>query len=568
MLKYNPPLPLERIASIFVPTVITLALLTLLGWYLAGVLGAYPKEWLPENGNYFVFSLMFAISVVVIACPCALGLATPTAIMVATGVGAKNGVLIKGGDALERGQKIKYVIFDKTGTLTQGKASVTTAKVFSSMDRGEFLTLVASAEVQNPKFLSLPFFSHASSEHPLAKAILEYARHFHFFDDLTDMKDGHNKSFGWLLDVSDFSALPGQGVQCFIDGKKILVGNRKLMAENCVSVSEHVENFVVELEESAKTGILVAYDNDLIGVLGIADPLKREAAVVIEGLKKMDINPVMVTGDNWRTARAVAKEVGITDVRAEVMPAGKADVVRSLQKGGSVVAMVGDGINDSPGLAAADVGMAIGAGTDIAIEAADYVLMRSSLEDVITAIDLSRKTLSRIRCSRGFLSVAKNQVATVGSRRVHGLIVCECRVFVSASEEIQKTKAYNFTGNHCGGVAVRTNYPLASKIIVKNLPFSASESRLVKEFSQYGQIAEVKLVKDEAKQKSKGFAFIQYTSQEAALIALESMDHQLFDDRRVFVELANLRRSDFGGYPKTSGPPQEQQKVTKDDVEE
>ncbi|KAH6830615.1 copper-exporting ATPase / responsive-to-antagonist 1 / copper-transporting ATPase [Perilla frutescens var. hirtella] len=373
----------DFIASIFVPTVITLALLTLLGWYLAGVLGAYPKEWLPENGNYFVFSLMFAISVVVIACPCALGLATPTAIMVATGVGAKNGVLIKGGDALERGQKIKYVIFDKTGTLTQGKASVTTAKVFSSMDRGEFLTLVASAE--------------ASSEHPLAKAILEYARHFHFFDDLTDMKDGHNKSFGWLLDVSDFSALPGQGVQCFIDGKKILVGNRKLMAENCVSVSEHVENFVVELEESAKTGILVAYDNDLIGVLGIADPLKREAAVVIEGLKKMDINPVMVTGDNWRTARAVAKEVGITDVRAEVMPAGKADVVRSLQKGGSVVAMVGDGINDSPGLAAADVGMAIGAGTDIAIEAADYVLMRSSLEDVITAIDLSRKTLSRIR---------------------------------------------------------------------------------------------------------------------------------------------------------------------------
>ncbi|XP_047971552.1 copper-transporting ATPase RAN1 [Salvia hispanica] len=388
----------DFIASIFVPSVITLALLTLLGWYVAGVLGAYPKEWLPENGNYFVFSLMFAISVVVIACPCALGLATPTAIMVATGVGAKNGVLIKGGDALERAQKIKYVIFDKTGTLTQGKATVTTAKVFSGMDRGDFLTLVASAE--------------SSSEHPLGKAILEYARHFHFFDDLSDTKNGHsnNKSFDWLLEITDFSALPGHGVQCFIDGKKILVGNRKLMAENGITVEEHVEKFVVDLEESAETGILVAYDDDLIGVMGIADPLKREAAVVIEGLKKMGVVPVMVTGDNWRTAQAVAKEVGITDVKAEVMPAGKADVVRSLQKGGSLVAMVGDGINDSPALAAADVGMAIGAGTDIAIEAADYVLMRSSLEDVITAIDLSRKTLQRIRVNYVF-AMAYNVVA-------------------------------------------------------------------------------------------------------------------------------------------------------------
>ncbi|KAG8385094.1 hypothetical protein BUALT_Bualt03G0005700 [Buddleja alternifolia] len=391
----------DFIASIFVPVVVTLALLTLLVWYFVGVLGGYPKEWLPEKGNYFVFSLMFAISVVVIACPCALGLATPTAVMVATGVGANNGVLIKGGDALEMAQKIKYVIFDKTGTLTQGKATVTTAKVFSGMDRGEFLTLIASAE--------------ASSEHPLAKAIVEYARHFHFFDEPSSTKDAQNhgqqsKSFGWLLDVSDFSALPGQGVQCFIGGKKMLVGNRKLMTENQITIPNHVETFVVELEESAKTGILVAYDNELIGVLGVADPLKREAAVVIEGLMKMGVNPVMVTGDNRRTAWAVAKEVGITDVRAEVMPAGKADVVRSFQKGGNVVAMVGDGINDSPALAAADVGMAIGAGTDIAIEAADYVLMRSSLEDVITAIDLSRKTFSRIRLNYVF-AMAYNVIA-------------------------------------------------------------------------------------------------------------------------------------------------------------
>ncbi|KAM6575045.1 hypothetical protein CsatA_023372 [Cannabis sativa] len=390
----------DFIASIFVPTVITLALLTLLCWYFAGTLGAYPESWLPENGNYFVFALMFSISVVVIACPCALGLATPTAVMVATGVGANNGVLIKGGDALERAQKITYVIFDKTGTLTQGKASVTTAKVFTGMDRGEFLKLVASAE--------------ASSEHPLAKAIVAYARHFHFFDDsTTDDYQSHNRDSaisGWLYDATEFCALPGRGVQCFINGKLILVGNRKLMTESGILIPEDVEKFVIDLEESAKTGILVAYDSNLIGVLGVADPLKREAAVVVEGLIRMGVRPIMVTGDNWRTAQAVAKEVGIHDVKAEVMPAGKADVVRSFQKDGSTVAMVGDGINDSPALAAADIGMAIGAGTDIAIEAADYVLMRNNLEDVITAIDLSRKTFARIRLNYVF-AMAYNVIA-------------------------------------------------------------------------------------------------------------------------------------------------------------
>ncbi|XLT90549.1 hypothetical protein HN873_012224 [Arachis hypogaea] len=390
----------DYVASIFVPTVVSLALLTFFSWYGAGSIGAYPEEWLPENGNHFVFALMFSIAVVVIACPCALGLATPTAVMVATGVGANNGVLIKGGDALERAQMVKYVIFDKTGTLTQGKASVTTAKTFTGMQRGEFLRLVASAE--------------ASSEHPLAQAIVEYARHFHFFDD-SSASDGTQNGAkelksGWLFDVSDFIALPGRGVQCLIDGKPILVGNRKLMAESGIDISDEVENFVVELEESARTGVLVAYDDIIIGVLGISDPLKREASVVIEGLQKMGVRPVMVTGDNRRTARAVAKEVGIQDVRAEVMPAGKADVVQSFQKDGSIVAMVGDGINDSPALAAADVGMAIGAGTDIAIEAADYVLMRNNLEDVITAIDLSRKTFSRIRLNYVF-AIVYNVVA-------------------------------------------------------------------------------------------------------------------------------------------------------------
>ncbi|KAJ8641981.1 hypothetical protein MRB53_018675 [Persea americana] len=386
----------DFVASIFVPTVVAMALLTLLGWYISGALGAYPEDWMPENSNHFVFALMFSISVVVIACPCALGLATPTAVMVATGVGANLGILIKGGDALERAQKVKYVVFDKTGTLTQGKAAVTTAKVFSGMDLGDFLTLVASAE--------------ASSEHPLAKAIVDYAHHYHFFGKLPTAEDTRNQRkeanvSGWLHDVFEFSALPGKGVRCLIHGKWVMVGNRRLLTESGVTIPTEDENFVAELENRAKTGILVAYDDTLVGVLGVADPLKREAIVVIDGLKKMGIQPVIVTGDNWRTAQAVAKEVGIQDVRAEVMPAGKADVIRSFQKDGSVVAMVGDGINDSPALAAADVGMAIGAGTDIAIEAADYVLMRNSLEDVIAAVDLSRKTLARIRWNYLFAMV-------------------------------------------------------------------------------------------------------------------------------------------------------------------
>ncbi|KAI3781141.1 hypothetical protein L2E82_11142 [Cichorium intybus] len=385
----------DFVASIFVPTVVTLSLTTFIVWYFSGIFGVYPQDWVPANGSIFEFSLMFSISVVVVACPCALGLATPTAVMVATGVGANNGVLIKGGDALERAQKIRFVIFDKTGTLTQSKAAVTNVKVFTDMDRGEFLTLVASAEVY--------------SEHPLAKAICNYARHYHFFEDPTvdDSQIGtvDEKMTGWLLDTDDFCAIPGRGLVCNVNEKQILVGNRALLVENGVTIPTDVEDFVVDLEENAKTGVLVAYDSELIGVVGVADPVKREAPIVVEGLFKMGVRSIMVTGDNWRTARAIADECGIQDVRAEVMPAGKAEVIRSFQKNGSTVAMVGDGINDSPALAAADVGMAIGCGTDIAIETADYVLMRSSLEDVITAIDLSRKTFARIRLNYAFAMV-------------------------------------------------------------------------------------------------------------------------------------------------------------------
>ncbi|KAJ9557487.1 hypothetical protein OSB04_012101 [Centaurea solstitialis] len=361
----------DFVASIFVPIVVTISFTT----FFSGVLGAYPDDWLPPDGNHFDFALMFSIAVVVVACPCALGLATPTAVMVATGL-----------EPIMRAQKIRYVIFDKTGTLTQSRAAVTTVKVFTEMDRGEFLTLVASAE--------------ANSEHPIAKAIVEYARHYHFFKDpnvINSPKNESNTNTEWLLDASDFCAIPGRGIEADINQKQILVGNRTMLVEKGISISAEVENFLTNLEENARTGILVAYDYELIGVVGVADPLKREAAIVVEGLFKMGVRSIMVTGDNWRTARAVAREAGIQDVRAEVMPAGKADVIRSFQKDGSIVAMVGDGINDSPALAAADVGMAIGAGTDIAIEAADYVLMKNSLEDVITAIDLSRKTFARIR---------------------------------------------------------------------------------------------------------------------------------------------------------------------------
>ncbi|KAJ0081526.1 hypothetical protein Patl1_12244 [Pistacia atlantica] len=292
----------DFVASIFVPTVVALSLLTFFGWYIGGVAGAYPETWLPENGNYFVFALMFSISVVVIACPCALGLATPTAVMVATGVGANNGVLIKGGDALERAQKVRYVIFDKTGTLTQGKATVTTAKVFSGMDRGEFLTLVASAEVtsategcQQKVIFLLPFNRLAVNIHWQEQYWSMHAI-FIFLKIPLQQQNTQNQGrvsnvSGWLLDATEFSALPGRGIQCFIEGKRVLVGNRKLLTASGITIPTHAESYLVELEESAQTGILVACDDNLIGVLGVADPLKRESAVVVEGLMKMGVRP-------------------------------------------------------------------------------------------------------------------------------------------------------------------------------------------------------------------------------------------------------------------------------------
>ncbi|XAR55058.1 Cu(2+)-exporting ATPase [Bertholletia excelsa] len=362
----------DRISKLFVPLVIFFSFTTWLAWFLAGKFGGYPKSWIPSSMDSFQLALQFGISVMVIACPCALGLATPTAVMVGTGVGASQGVLIKGGQALESAHKVNCIVFDKTGTLTVGKPVVVSTKLLKNLVLREFYELVAAAEV--------------NSEHPLAKAIVEYAKKFR--------EDEENPAWP---EAQVFESITGHGVKAVVRNKEIVVGNKSLMLrENILIPIEAVES-LEEAEGLAQTGILVAIGGEMVGVLAISDPLKPSAWEVISTLKSMNVKSIMVTGDNWGTANSIAKEVRIDSVIAEAKPEHKAEKVEELQASGYVVAMVGDGINDSPALVAADVGMAIGAGTDIAIEAADIVLMRSNLEDVITAIDLSRKTFSRIR---------------------------------------------------------------------------------------------------------------------------------------------------------------------------
>ncbi|KAJ4877100.1 putative copper-transporting ATPase HMA5 [Raphanus sativus] len=362
----------DRISKFFVPLVIFLSFSTWLAWFLAGKLHWYPESWIPSSMDSFELALQFGISVMVIACPCALGLATPTAVMVGTGVGASQGVLIKGGQALERAHKVNCIVFDKTGTLTMGKPVVVKTKLLKNMVLREFYELVAATEV--------------NSEHPLAKAIVEYAKKFR--------DDEENPTWP---EARDFVSITGTGVRATVKGREIMVGNKSLMSGYKVTITADAEELLAEAEEMAQTGILVSIDNELTGVLAVSDPVKPSAREAISILKSMNIKSIMVTGDNWGTANSIAREVGIDSVIAEAKPEQKAEKIKELQAAGHVVAMVGDGVNDSPALVAADVGMAIGAGTDIAIEAADIVLMKSNLEDVITAIDLSRKTFSRIR---------------------------------------------------------------------------------------------------------------------------------------------------------------------------
>ncbi|XP_010913948.1 copper-transporting ATPase HMA4 [Elaeis guineensis] len=364
----------DKISRFFVPTVVVAAFLTWLAWFIPGEAHLLPQSWIPKAMDGFELALQFGISVLVVACPCALGLATPTAVMVATGKGASQGVLIKGGDALEKAHKVKTVIFDKTGTLTVGKPAVVHTKIFTNMPLQELCNLASAAE--------------ANSEHPLAKAVVGHAKKLH-------QKYGSNNDH--TVEVKDFEVHPGAGVSANIDGKMVLVGNKRLMLAFQVPISPEVQDYMSDTENLARTCVLVAVDGLICGAFAVSDPLKPEAGHVVSFLSSMSISSIMVTGDNWATASAIARELGISTVFAETDPVGKAEKIKELQMKGLTVAMVGDGINDSPALVAADVGMAIGAGTDVAIEAADVVLLKSNLEDVITAIDLSRKTISRIK---------------------------------------------------------------------------------------------------------------------------------------------------------------------------
>ena len=347
--------PIAKLADIisgyFVPIVFGIAVVAGLAWLI--------------SGESVAFSLTIFISVLVIACPCALGLATPTAIMVGTGKGAEYGVLIKGGEALETTHKVNAIIFDKTGTITEGKPQVTDVIITNSFNEKELLRIAASAE--------------KGSEHPLGEAIVKKA-----LDEKLE-----------LVGLESFMAIPGRGIEVKIENKTVLLGNKQLMDEKNIYINLQKE--ADDLANMGKTPMFVAVEGELAGIIAVADVLKSNSKKAINLLHKMGLEVIMITGDNQRTAEAIAKEVGIDRVLSEVLPEDKANQVKALQAEGKKVAMVGDGINDAPALAQADIGIAIGSGTDVAIESADIVLMRSDLIDVATAIQLSKKTIQNIK---------------------------------------------------------------------------------------------------------------------------------------------------------------------------
>ncbi len=341
----------DVISAYFVPIVIGLAIIAAVAWIVAG--------------ESMIFALTIFISVLVIACPCALGLATPTAIMVGTGKGAENGVLIKGGEALETTYKLNTIVFDKTGTITEGKPKVTDILV-NNITENEILSLAASAE--------------KGSEHPLGEAIVKEAE-----DRKLQLKE-----------INKFNAIPGHGIEVLIDEKNIFLGNKKLMQEKNVDISS-LDAQSERLSNEGKTPMYISINSELKGIIAVADTVKENSKEAIETLHSMGIKVAMITGDNKNTANTIAKQVGIDIVLAEVLPEDKANEVAKLQKDGDKVGMVGDGINDAPALAKADIGIAIGSGTDVAIESADIVLMKSDLMDVPTAIKLSKATIRNIK---------------------------------------------------------------------------------------------------------------------------------------------------------------------------
>jgi Cu+-exporting ATPase len=349
--------PVERIADVavsyFIPVVLTIATAAFLIWYV--VLGAP-----------LLFALTVLISVLVVACPCALGLATPTAVTVGIGRGAELGVLIRNGEALEISESLTAVVFDKTGTLTRGRPDVTDIVAFGVPE--DRLLGVAAAVEKN-------------SEHPLAAAVVRRA-----------------ESAGVAVPASErFTSFGGRGVSAVVEGEEVLIGNQPFLEENRITIPEEAKNRIAALQDEGKTAVLVAGGGTLRGILAVADTLKATTKAAIADLKQMGLAVTMITGDNERTAHAIAREVGIDDVHAGVLPQDKAREVRTLQERGEVVAFVGDGINDAPALAQADVGIAIGSGTDVAIESGDIVLIRDDLTDAVAAIELSRKVMSRIK---------------------------------------------------------------------------------------------------------------------------------------------------------------------------
>jgi P-type Cu+ transporter len=343
----------DKVSGYFVPAVILIATGAAFGWYFFGGL--------PLN-----FAVLAFVSVIVIACPCALGIATPAAILVGTAKGAQNGILIKGGEYLETAHKLQSIVFDKTGTLTRGKPSVTDVIAAGNHTEREVLQLAALAE--------------KGSEHPLGRAVIQLAEEKHIS----------------IPEASSFKAIPGQGVVAEYTSGTILLGNRKLMTQYEVDLSP-VEAEVSRLEEEGKTVMILANDKEPFGVIGLADTLKDDSAETITELKRMKIEVVMLTGDNMRTAKAMAAKLGIDRVVADVLPEEKEKVIKGLQNEGKVVGMVGDGINDAPALAAADIGIAIGSGTDVAVETGGIVLIRNNLRDVVTAIKLSKATVRKIK---------------------------------------------------------------------------------------------------------------------------------------------------------------------------
>lgn len=362
--------PIQKLADIvaghFILAVHALALLTFFFWFFIGFeYFNVPATLGMGMTSPFLFSLLISITVLIISCPCAVGLATPTAIMVGTGKGAEHGILIKGGEALERAQKLDTIVFDKTGTLTKGSPQ---------------LTDVIAIKGTGDEVLKLAAIAEKGSEHPLGEAIISGAK-----------AQGID-----VPDADEFRAIPGRGVEVKYGGKKVLIGTRKLMIENGMDTAA-VNGRMEELEHDGKTAMLVSIDNELAGIIAVADTLKENSVEAVRQLHEMGFDVAMITGDNKRTAQAIAKQVGIDRVLSEVLPEDKALEIKKLQAEGKKVAMVGDGINDAPALMQSDVGIAIGSGTDVAIESAQIVLIKNDVRDVASAIQLSRLTLKKIK---------------------------------------------------------------------------------------------------------------------------------------------------------------------------